>query len=164
MARVQFVIATKRGAVPPVDVGALEQQLAEAGRTWWTGSRKQPRPPLARPRRTPDCAGSTVPDRYQARTEPAQAIADIARIEAVLAGSSFGASLHARLDGEAADGAPGLRLYRPSEPLVLSDMLPILENLGLRIIAEEPFRIASGDKRVLWIHEFTLGAGCVPAV
>ena len=34
LARVQFIIRTTRGAVPPVDVAALERRLAEAGRSW----------------------------------------------------------------------------------------------------------------------------------
>ena len=33
-------------------------------------------------------------------------------------------------------------------------MLPILENLGLRVIAEEPFRIEAPMASAVWIHEF----------
>src|SRR5205807_4627140 len=33
----------------------------------------------------------------------------------------------------------------------------------LRIIAEEPFRIDSEDRRAVWIHEFTIGSAGVPA-
>ena len=45
---------------------------------------------------------------------------------------------------------------------MLSEVLPVLENLGLRIVAEEPFRIESTDGRAVWIHEFTLAPGFVP--
>src|SRR5207302_3202776 len=99
------------------------------------------------------------PVAYQAHTTPAQAIADLDHIEAVLAGSPIEASLH---PGEAGAG-PGLRLYRQGEPVVLSEVLPILENLGLRIIAEEPFRIDSGEGAAVWIHEFILAPDAVPA-
>src|SRR5262249_2690308 len=34
LASVQFIVRVTRGAVPPVDVAALEQRLAEAGRSW----------------------------------------------------------------------------------------------------------------------------------
>src|SRR5712675_1589055 len=159
LARVEFLIGTTRGAVPAVDVAALEQQLAEAGRSWID--------------RVEDAAADTFgevegrarlrrlqafPVAYQARTTPAQAIADLDRIEAVLAGSPLEALLHPR-DGE---DTPGLRLYRPGDPIVLSEVLPILENLGLRIVAEEPFRIESTDGAAVWIHEFTLTPGTVP--
>jgi glutamate dehydrogenase len=160
LARVEFLIGTTRGAVPPVDVAGLEQQLVEAGRGWSdrveaacdeTFGEVEGR---ARLRRL-----QSFPAAYQARTTPAQAVADLDRIEAVLAGSLLEVSLHAR-DGE---DTPGLRLYRPDEPIVLSEVLPILENLGLRIVAEEPFRIDSADNRAVWVHEFTLAPESVPA-
>ena len=46
---------------------------------------------------------------------------------------------------------------------MLSDVLPVLENLGLRIVAEEPFRIKSELGPTVWIDEFTLAPGTVPA-
>jgi glutamate dehydrogenase len=168
LARVQFIIGVTRGAVPPVDVAALEERLAEAGRSWSDRVEEAATaafgeiPGRVRLRRL-----KPFPIAYQVRTEPAQAIADLDRIEAVLAGSSIEASLHPRPNGDGDDegAGTGLRLYRLGEPAVLSDVLPILENLGLRIIAEEPFRIDSEDGRSVWIHEFTIsaGAGSVPA-
>ncbi|MGC2412351.1 MAG: NAD-glutamate dehydrogenase, partial [Stellaceae bacterium] len=162
LARVQFIISVTRGAVPVVDVAALERRLAEAGRSWSDRVEEAAAaafgeiPGRARLRRL-----KPFPLPYQARTEPAQAIADLGRIEAVLEGSPIEASLHSRETGDGAD--MGLRLYRQGEPAVLSDVLPILENLGLRIVAEEPFRIDSDDGRSVWIHEFTLSPGSVPA-
>ena len=170
LARLQFIIRVTRGAIPPVDVAALEQRLAEAGCSWSDRVEAAATaafgeiPGRARLRRL-----KPFPIAYQARTEPAQAIADLDRIEAVLAGSPIEASLHPRPTGDGdADGAGiGVRLYRQGEPAVLSDVLPILENLGLRIIAEEPFRIDREDGRAVWIHEFTIsangGAGIVQA-
>jgi len=159
-ARVQFIIRVTRGAVPPVDVARLEQRLAEAGLTWSNQVEDQAAaafgevPGRARLRRL-----KPFPIAYQARTEPAQAIADLDRIEAVLAGSPIEASLHPRPNDDGTVPGRGLRLYCQGEPLVLSDVLPILEHLGLRIIAEEPFRIDSEDGRAVWIHEFTISAG-----
>ncbi len=174
LARVQFIIRVARGAVPAVDVAALEQSLAEAGRSWSDRVEEAAAaafgeiPGRARLRRL-----KPFPIAYQARTGPAQTIADLDRIAAVLAGSPLEASLHRRPngaepdgaapDGDKAGGGPGLRLYRQGEPVALSDVLPILENLGLRIIAEEPFRIDSVDGSAVWIHEFTIGAGAVPS-
>jgi glutamate dehydrogenase len=153
LARIHFIIRTTRGAVPVVDPAALERQLADAGRTWI--DRVQQAAELAfgeedaraRLRRFP-----AFPIAYQARTDTAQALADLRRIEAVLAGSAIEVSLHRRAEGE----LPGLRLYRAKQPMALSDVLPILENLGLRVIAEEPFRIDCSDGAAVWIHEFQL--------
>jgi glutamate dehydrogenase len=159
LARIQFIVRVTRGAVPPVDVAALERRLVEAGRSWADRVEEEAAAAFgeaegrARLRRL-----KPYPIAYQARTAPLQATQDLAPIERALAGSPLEAALHPLADGAGA----GLRLYRPGEPVVLSDMLPILENLGLRIIAEEPFRIEAADGRAVWIHEFTLGAGSAP--
>jgi glutamate dehydrogenase len=160
LARIHFIVRVTRGAVPAVDVGALEQRLAEAGRSWADRLDEAAVAEFGEP------AGrerlqrlKPFPIGYQARTGTAQAIADLGRIEAVLAGSPIEASLHPRDE----DGANGLRLYRLGDPVVLSDTLPILENLGLRVIAEEPFRIDSEDGRAVWVHEFTIRGDAVAA-
>src|SRR5439155_11675946 len=160
LARVQFIIRVTRGAVPPVNVPQLEQLLADAGRTWSNQVEEAAAtafgeiPARARLRRL-----KPFPTAYQARTEPAQAIADLDRIEAVLAGAAIEASLHLRADGQGS----ALSLYCQGEPAALSDVLPIMENLGLRIIAEEPYRIDSEDGRAVWVQELAIGAGAVPA-
>jgi glutamate dehydrogenase len=153
LARLQFIIRTTRGRVPAVDGTTLEKRLADAGRSW--SDRLKEAATVAfgeeeaqvRLRRL-----QPFPIAYQARTETDQSIADLRRIEAVLAGSPLEVSLHPPADG----GLPGLRIYRAKEPVVLSDVLPILENLGLRVVAEEPFRIDDVDGKAAWIHEFQL--------
>ncbi|HEX3860071.1 MAG TPA: NAD-glutamate dehydrogenase [Stellaceae bacterium] len=160
LARVQFVIRVTHGTVPQVDMTALERQVSEAGQTW------SDRVTVAAEATFGEGAGRErlhrlrpFPAGYQERTLPAQALADLDRIDAVLEGAPLVASLHPCGDSD----VPGLRLYRPGEPVILSDTLPILENLGLRIIAEEPFRIDTTDGRTVWVHEFTIGDGAVPA-
>ena len=153
LARIQYIIRTTRGRVPAVDDRTLEKQLADAGRSWSDRLEEAATAVFgeeearARLRRL-----ESLPITYQARTSADQAIADLPRIETVLAGSPLEASLHPPVDG----GLPGLRIYRAREPVALSDMLPILEDLGLRVVAEEPFRIDSVDGGVVWIHEFQL--------
>ncbi len=138
---------------PAVDITALEERLAEAGRSWTdrlyqaaatTFGDEEARARLRR--------FQSFPIAYQARTDAAQAVADLERIEAVSAGSPLEVSLHPAPDRQ----LPGLRLYRAKEPVALSDVLPILENLGLRVVAEEPFQIDSTDGTAVWIHEFQL--------
>jgi glutamate dehydrogenase len=153
LARIHFVIQTTRGAVPAVDAAALETRLAEAGRSWMDRLQEAMAAAFGdedariRLRRL-----QSFPVTYQVRTDAAQAVADLRRIERVLTGSALEVSLHPSPDG----AFPGLRLYRAKEPVALSDVLPILESLGLRVVAEEPFRIDCVDGTPLWIHEFQL--------
>jgi glutamate dehydrogenase len=153
LARIHFIIRTTRGEVPTVDATILEERLAEAGRSWTDRllqgaatalGDEEARALLRRFR--------SFPIAYQARTDAAQAVADLRRIEAVSAGSPLEVSLHPAADAQ----LPGLRIYRAKEPVALSDVLPMLENLGLRVVAEEPFRIDGADGVAVWIHEFQL--------
>jgi glutamate dehydrogenase len=153
LARIQFIIRTTRGRVPAVDDTTLEKRLADAGRSWSDRLEEAATAAFGEEEaRARLCRLRPFPITYQARTAADQAIADLRRIEAVLAGSPLEVSLHPAADC----GLPGLRIYRANEPVVLSDMLPILEDLGLRVVAEEPFRIERLDGGVVWIHEFQL--------
>ncbi len=160
LARVQFIIRTTRGAVPAVDTAALEGLLAEAGRSWSDHLEQEAAAAFgeaearARLRRL-----KPFPVAYQSLTQPTQAIADLPRIEKVRAGSPLEVSLHTL----APSGRSGLRVYRANDPVALSDILPMLENLGLRVVAEEPFRIDSVDGDAVWVHEFELAGETVAA-
>ncbi|NBA96876.1 NAD-glutamate dehydrogenase [Pseudomonas sp. R5(2019)] len=46
------------------------------------------------------------------------------------------------------------KLYHADTPLALSDVLPILENLGLRVLGEFPYRLRHSNGREFWIHDF----------
>ncbi|HML10923.1 MAG TPA: NAD-glutamate dehydrogenase [Stellaceae bacterium] len=161
LARVHFIIHAKAGArerpLAAPDVAALEGRLAEATRSWLDRVEAVAEEAFGEAeahRRLSRFAA--FPADYQARTAPAQAIADLAPIEKVLAGSPIEASFHPR-----DDRTPGLRLYRRDAPVILSDVLPILENLGLRIVAEDAYRIDSVDGNAAWVHEFALASGTV---
>jgi len=153
LARIQFIIRTTRGRVQTIDNASLERRLADAGRSWSDRLNEAAAAAFgeeearARLRRL-----GPFPIAYQARTQTEQSISDLRRIDTVLAGSPLEVSLHPAADG----GLPGLRIYRAKEPVVLSDMLPILENLGIRVVAEEPFRIDTVDRAAVWVHEFQL--------
>ncbi len=153
LARIHFIIRTTRGAVPSVDTANLEERLAEAVRTWTDRLHQAAATAFGEEAaRTRLRRFQSFPIAYQARTDAAQAVADLERIEAVSAGSPLEVSLHPVPDAR----LPALRVYRAKEPVALSDVLPMLENLGLRVVAEEPFRIDGADSTAVWIHEFQL--------
>jgi len=82
-------------------------------------------------------AATSWSDHFRAES----AVADLGFLEAALAGRSFGVRLE-----RAADLPPHrftLRLFHPDEPIALSDILPPLEKLGLRILSEVPFVLAA---------------------
>lgn len=48
------------------------------------------------------------------------------------------------------------KVYQRGDIIAISDALPILENMGLRVISERPYRIRRGDGDTIWINDFTM--------
>ena len=49
-----------------------------------------------------------------------------------------------------------LKLFHKNEPIHLSAVLPMLENFGLRVIDESPFKVDCGDGEINWIMDFSM--------
>jgi glutamate dehydrogenase len=169
LARVHFIIHTTRGAMPAVDAAALETKLAEAGRSWMDRLEEAAIAELGEAAAWAALQRLVAfPPAYQVGTEIEQAVADLHGIDSVLAGAPLEVALarqpapgQDRAEIPTGTAAPRLRLYRAGAPVVLSDVLPILENLGLRVIAEEPFRIDTVAGNAVWIHAFELAGSAV---
>jgi glutamate dehydrogenase len=48
------------------------------------------------------------------------------------------------------------KLFHRGSILPLSDVIPVLENLGLRVLGEHPYEIVCQNGEVVWIHNFLL--------
>ena len=124
---------------PMPDLALLEQRLAEAATSWSDRFRGALQERLGEPegrtaaRRWRDW----FPAFYRDSFDAAHAVADLEVVQAVLGGTRFGVRLH-RDPGEAAHRF-ALRLFHPEAAIALSDILPLAENLGLRVLSEVPF-------------------------
>jgi glutamate dehydrogenase len=65
-------------------------------------------------------------------------------------------AMHLYRPHETIDPAPRLKLYRKGEPLTLSDVLPLLENMGTKVIDERPYEIRPVGADPVWIYDFGL--------
>ncbi len=96
----------------------------------------------------------TFSSAYREHFTPEQAAQDIALIDSIVdadeLASSFGPVDPARPDRFY------FKLISRQDSLVLSDVVPILENLGVRVIGEHPYAVSSGGDQRVWIHDFKL--------
>lgn len=51
-----------------------------------------------------------------------------------------------------------LKLFQLGNPTPLSDVLPMLENMGLRTFSENPYKITLQDHSCIWISDFTVAS------
>ncbi|MET0765078.1 MAG: NAD-glutamate dehydrogenase, partial [Blastococcus sp.] len=164
LARLHFVVRVPvgtRGSPKPmsVDVEALQAQLAAAARSWTddlvdaltarygTDGDKM----FAR-------VADAFPAAYQEDFSAEQAVDDLARLEGVSEGDL---SLRLWTPRGAAPGDRRLTVYRVGERLLLSEILPVLQNMGVDVVDERPYEIDRIGAPPTWIYDFGVS---VPAV
>ena len=159
LGRLQLIVKTTPGVDFPRSLEEIEEQLAEAGRDW-RDSLNNALVDTHGEARGLDLFriyAEAFPAAYRERFSAHAAISDIAKIETVLATGELAMDLH-RWDGMAANEVR-LKIYNRDAPVPLSDVLPMLENMGLKVIGEIPNRIEPSDSQTtVQIHDFGMAS------
>ena len=157
LARVHYIVKTTPGEVPEFDLRQIEKTLARDARSWLEHLREH----LVS--RVGDEEGSALSRRFGegfpvSYREFYQAKAAVPDIRMLTEMEERQAEFEVRLYRPHGIGADGMRLklYRRGRYLALSEALPILENLGLRVESEVPFKVRPGSGPAVWIHDFEL--------
>ena len=82
------------------------------------------------------------------------ALADIVHVEELPEADGLGISLYRPL--EAGPRMLRAKLFRAGRPLMLSDVLPLFENMGVQVADERPYPIAPRGRDGVWIYDFGL--------
>ena len=154
-ARVQYIVKTNPGDIPEASVPEVETELVQAGRTWSDHLQdaliesKGEESGLTLFRRF----GEAFPTSYRENTLPQAAIFDIGRIDEVIKTGRIGLNLYRPI--EAAEDEVNFKLYHDGTPLRLSDVLPMMENMGLHGISEHSSEVRLADREApVWVHDF----------
>ncbi len=156
LARTHFLFRVAPGYDPRVDVSALEQELVFAAKSWQEHLREALIDELGEEHGSLEVNEflEAFPRSYEDDNEPRIAVYDIQQIRSLSTANRIGMSLYRALE-DAAD-LLRFRLLREGEPLILSDVIPILENFGLRVVAESSYLIKPRTIGKCWLQEFTL--------
>ncbi|MDF2177527.1 NAD-glutamate dehydrogenase [Aliiglaciecola sp. CAU 1673] len=93
---------------------------------------------------------------YKDNNLPTMAVVDIEKLESLDENHTLD-MLFYRPQEEAADSPMvKLKLFHRNQPIHLSDVLPMLEHFGLRVIDESPFQVKTSDGSVNWIMDFSM--------
>jgi glutamate dehydrogenase len=159
LARILFVIKTGPGRIPAYRIEVIEEALREATRSW--EDRLQDELVETRGEEVGlvmfQRYGHAFTAAYRDRYDPAAAVSDIASIDAARISDNLQLNLY-RPEGDATQTVH-LKLYHAERALPLSDVIPMLENMGLKVIGEEPFAVEYqyGDgSGTVWVHDFQM--------
>ena len=156
-ARLHVVVRTVPSEHQKIDVAAIEQQISDATLTWSDHLHE------VLVTRRGEADGLVLANRYrhvfpmayEEDVTPDDALADIADLEQLRAAPS-GRRVRLHRSPEQAASALHLKIAKLGEPVSISDLLPMLENFGLRVIAERPYELAWPEGGVAWIQDFEL--------
>ena len=158
LVRVHFIVARVGGDTPNPSRATLERAIEEIVRTWSDGlaqalvlvhEQSKVQQLIRRYR-------DAFPLGYREAYSPQVAVGDIRQIEGLSPFRPLGADFHGRDDGDKASA--GLKVWSRERPIALSERVPVLENMGFRVVDERTYRIELGgtEKSEVWLHDMML--------
>ncbi len=155
LARLYFIVHCPADSEIEYDGDELQSRVVKAATTWQDGLQSA----------LMDLYGESMaahylrkyahafPVGYREDFHPRTAVGDIARMETVHENGDLGLHFYRPLL-ESTDKIY-FRLYSPVKPMPLSEVIPILENMGLSVFGERPYHVKheSGE---IWIHDFSM--------
>lgn len=158
--RTRIVLRLDNTLSHPIDVKALEKEIVQVTMSWQDHLRNYLIEEFGEEQgsRLGQTYADAFPPGYTDDFSARAAVDDIKRIATLTSDGDIAMSFYRVLAEEVGDVR--FRLIHRDTPLPLSDIMPILENLGLRVLSERPYGIKvcdkHGDKQRIWVHEFSL--------
>ncbi|SHE50082.1 glutamate dehydrogenase [Microbulbifer donghaiensis] len=159
LARVHFVFRVSPSEPVDIDVARLEAQIVDITRSWEDVFQKSLIESHGEEEgnRLYSVYGRAFPAGYREDFEPRIAVQDIAAIDDLSEQNRVAMSFYQPVG--AAPGSLRFKVFNWGSGLTLSDVIPVLENLGLRVMGEFPYTIRPSGRTDVWMHEFHLEFG-----
>lgn len=156
LARAHIVFKVDPDQEIDLDVKRLERQIVDITRSWDDrlheslcdshGEEKGTRLFA----RYDDAFSSGYKENFEARS----AVQDIEIIDGLTDDNRLAMSFYQSMGS--AKNIMRFKVFHLNEVLELSDVIPVLENLGLRVIGEHPYKVKMSDGSRVWMHDFDL--------
>ncbi len=157
LVRVHFIIGRSSGETPNPDRASLERAITALTRTWTDALAD------ALARTYDPTKAHMLYERYRdafsvgyrAAYPPAVAVDDIRLIEGLSSERPLGVNFHARSEKDG--GGIGLKVWSRTRSIPLSERVPVLENMGFRVVDERTYHVAPADGEAgVWFHDMLL--------
>jgi glutamate dehydrogenase len=161
LARVHYILGVDPGNHAEPDLALVEAEIAQAARTWGDRFEAAARAGGVAPGQVADVLAryaDAFPPGYRDHYDAGEALADLAELEAMGAQDDFRARAYRN-----ADDSPlrfHFKLYHRGGAVPLTNVLPILDHMGLKALIEDAFELnftgRDGERATVWVHEFLL--------
>jgi glutamate dehydrogenase len=155
LARLHFVVRIDPFADhPPVDVESIQAELADATRSWDADLALQLDHHIGegQARMLAKAYAHAYPPAYKAEHSPIDAAKDIAKLETLRDSGDMELQLFRR---GGSDDDVHFKIYAFDQAIGLSEALPVLRHLGVKVSEERPYHIKRADGTI-HLHDFGL--------
>ena len=163
LVRVHFIIGRDPGETPNPDRETLEEAIAAIVRTWSDalGSELAAGYESTRARALLERYRGAFSQGYQEVYSPRQAVSDIRVIEGLSEERPLNVDFYYQVWDK--QDLVGLKVWCRGRPIPLSVRVPVLENMGFRVVDERTYHIDPGEPGDdgVWFHDMTIE--CVAA-
>ena len=158
LAQLHMIVRPETGEVGEFDTAALQAELSEIGASRHDDLRDEllARHGEERGLMLASRYGRALPTEYVEQVTPVTAANDVDSLARLSEVDDLRISLYRR-----ADGCLRLKFYHWKDDIPLSDVMPMMENMGLRVISEHPYRIELGSD-IAYIQDFEVEVGGKP--
>ncbi|GJF30086.1 NAD-glutamate dehydrogenase [Kitasatospora sp. NE20-6] len=160
LTRLHFVVRVAPGTPLPqltdAETERIETRLADAARFWMDGFHDQLHIELGEERAAElsHRYGNAFPDGYRADFTARTAVADLKQIESLHGEGDFRLNLYQPVG--AGDDERRFKIYRVGGPISLTEVLPVLQRLGVEVLDEHPYALKRSDGTTAWVYDFGL--------
>lgn len=156
LVRIHYIFRISGDQYKSIDSAMLEQQIVELTHDWTSGLKQ------AISARWDETKAPTLVRNWAPAFEPAyqhqytldECTDDLACVSELPESEGVGLRFFKQLGS--AEDIMRLKLFGLHQDLELSDMIPMLENLGFRVLGEQPHDITLRDGKKIWMHDFKL--------
>ncbi|HEY1772393.1 MAG TPA: NAD-glutamate dehydrogenase [Gammaproteobacteria bacterium] len=156
LARLHVIVRTTPWQLPKYDRTAIEKDIVLAVRSWQDELKDALVEKSGEEHGLKLFAryGNHFPGAYQDDIRPKAAVFDVEQVDALNASGGLRMSLYRPLN--APPGYLRFKTFHREQTIPISDALPMLENMGVRVISERPYEMDLADGSIVWIQDFEL--------
>ena len=156
LARVHFIIRTRPDKAIEYDEAELQTLMSEALISWQDGllSTLYNKVGEARATQLFDRYSEAFPHAYHDDYSPRTAVEDILRLESV--SDEMPLAMHLYQSPESENELLRFKVFGSKQAMPLSDIMPMLERMGLRVLSARPYQIGPHENGRHWITEFDM--------
>ncbi|RUX22707.1 NAD-glutamate dehydrogenase [Mesorhizobium sp. M2A.F.Ca.ET.037.01.1.1] len=152
LARVHFIIGRSGGKTPKIEQSTIEAAIRDIVRTWEDALSEAAEAAGSDP--ALKAIAARFPESYRDSFSAAVALADAGRIAKISADNPIAIDYYRHADQKPNQAA--LKIYHHGSPVALSRRVPVLENIGFRVISERTFEVAGDPAATVFIHDMEL--------